>query len=941
MKSVITAICLLLSFVILSVLVAYKGFSSGEDMAVQQETVTGKKPTSLTTLKHPEEPAENKPADVKSAETKPVVKTKPAETKPAEAKPAEVKPVAETKPDTETKPAEAKPAEGKLAPAAVPVVTAEEAENLNAAALEYSKTRMIVADHIKNGYKNVYSANFKRLFGVKLSEKQEQSLQEKGYDIHEFRNRLVPDSWTIDFSSVPSDIVFQKIDDGYNLFSPKDSLLFQAPRFDSMGSSFFMDAVVKNNSDEKECDIEVGVHSSGALNKGLNLFKKYTIAPGKETSIQWEISVYDHYSSFSPTISTKGNIVLKSFDVYRLNHDDITIVQGTIKERSVLPDPKSTDYPDCRYTARFIGESIINGKSCNKEIVLAIDGFKDKKVLPSNSIKENDKIKCAIIRFDSVPEDFSGIQEADDLNLFELDSYLVTSYERIPSFADYSETNLEIEFSDSLQEKKEYVSIFDKKINPSIPDDLKLAQKATIEQDLKRINEMLLPYTEDKKNEINSSFIAAWNEEKKKDPPNYNRIGKIVWRNMDNSFYSLPESFNIIQDYKLINQENLASLIAFKDYLESQGIQLIVSLVPDSYDISARVINRDFSNLPDFRTAYLVKQLLENGIEAIYSSDILVSKYNLYENPFYYPRDGHPGDLPQDVLSNILSERLSRFKFERQFERNDFKVVRTANTYMAPSLENRTFQSNCDIGNHKPGDPYTVNKIYYREQTIKNETNSPIIVLGNSYSVVPEPISRYLCMKTGIGIYHYSVSGIGVLSTAFQRIFNSPEKYLKDRKAFILALGTLHLLTNVPIPNLRDLDLGALVIQNQESIIDFEIKGGETKVPNFAVQLSNPSIFKTDRDGFCSILKDANIVVPSFDESKQHFLVFTYCCESNDKFELEVNDKSFPLSGNDQSYIWTKKVVPIPNGTHVINVSAHGRENSFFAVGGIQLYQQR
>ncbi len=194
-------------------------------------------------------------------------------------------------------------------------------------------------------------------------------------------------------------------------------------------------------------------------------------------------------------------------------------------------------------------------------------------------------------------------------------------------------------------------------------------------------------------------------------------------------------------------------------------------------------------------------------------------------------------------------------------------------------------------------------------------------------------------MKTGIGIYHYSVPGIGVLSTAFQRIFNSPEKYLKDRRVFILALGTIHLLNNAPIPNLRDLDLGAIVIQNLKPIKEFEINGNGTKIPGFAVQLSNPSIYGTDTDGNCIILKDENIATSSFDESKEHYLVFTYCCETSNHFELQINESTYPLSGNEASYIWIKKVVPIPNGTNVLNVSVKARKNSFIAIAGIQLYQ--
>ena len=55
-------------------------------------------------------------------------------------------------------------AEEKLAPAAIPIITAEEAEKLNAEALESAKPRLVVASYKQKGYKNVYSTRFTQLW---------------------------------------------------------------------------------------------------------------------------------------------------------------------------------------------------------------------------------------------------------------------------------------------------------------------------------------------------------------------------------------------------------------------------------------------------------------------------------------------------------------------------------------------------------------------------------------------------------------------------------------------------------------------------------------------------------------------------------------------------------------------------------------------------------
>ena len=164
MKQLIVPIAIIVALIAVFVVIDRKDFYSGDDVAVQNETVT-RKSTTVATLKPVETPVETKPVEVKLvvetkpvAETKPVTEAKPAEAKPvaetksAEGKPAETKPVAETKPaevkpvetkPTETKPAETKPVaqtkpEEKLLPAAVPSLTAEEAERLNEEAKEYA-----------------------------------------------------------------------------------------------------------------------------------------------------------------------------------------------------------------------------------------------------------------------------------------------------------------------------------------------------------------------------------------------------------------------------------------------------------------------------------------------------------------------------------------------------------------------------------------------------------------------------------------------------------------------------------------------------------------------------------------------------------------------------------------------------------------------------------
>ncbi len=410
---------------------------------------------------------------------------------------------------------------------------------------------------------------------------------------------------------------------------------------------------------------------------------------------------------------------------------------------------------------------------------------------------------------------------------------------------------------------------------------------------------------------------------------------------MGNSFYALPESYSIIDNYPQISQHNIEALVAFKDYLKSQGVHLIVSLVPDFFDISARVINHDFKELLDFRTAIIAKQLLENDIEAIYASDSIIQNYNKYLIPFFYPFDAHPGDLPHDILSDFLAERISRFHIlQKTYEKDGFQIVQGS---FVPwmKISNQVFPENCDIGDHKPGDYYPFNRIVYHNQEIIKDQNSKVLVLGNSYSVCPNHVSDYLCMKTGIGIAHRSTAGHGVLLTAIQRIFNTPEAFLTNREVLILYVGTIHLTANITIPNIRELDSDAEIIQNSRLVETLKISGKETIVPDFALQLSDPHIFRTDTTGACSIIDESENLISSLDSTKDGFLVIYYCSDSFNPLEFVANEISYPLSGVgvDHSSIWLRKIITIPANTKDFSLKAVGKPNTLFAIGKVHIYQ--
>jgi len=109
------------------------------------------------------------------------------------------------------------------------------------------------------------------------------------------------------------------------------------------------------------------------------------------------------------------------------NHVDsseITIVEGEIIDRSLLPNPSKSDYPNCRFTAHFRENSIRKGKSIPKEIIIIIEGFEKYAYLNTNKIKNGDKVKISIVPFETLKDDFKSTQIADDINAYDKECFI-------------------------------------------------------------------------------------------------------------------------------------------------------------------------------------------------------------------------------------------------------------------------------------------------------------------------------------------------------------------------------------------------------------------------------------------------------------------------------------------------------------------------------------
>ncbi|MFA6816069.1 MAG: hypothetical protein WCS73_07225 [Lentisphaeria bacterium] len=722
---------------------------------------------------------------------------------------------------------------------------------------------------------------------------------------------------------------------------------------------------LSNVSNIKNAIVEFGINNSGNIHSGRHLLQTIKMRPNMKNKIYTlDIKAESEYQYINPIITVQGDVKFNCFRVYRKVVPEITIVTGEIIDRSKLPDPKESDYPNCRYTAHFKGNSIIVGDQCKKELSLIMEGFKDYHVLDSNSLQVGDKVRCVIIPYENLSDKEKVTQQVDDLALFNLDNYYVKSVVKIKNFKNTNNCYSGLTFLDSLSS---YTSIFERHINPPIAKELAVCQKKAIANDLKKMDVLLSDFKL-KKDELNQQFDAAWKKNKAKDPHGYNRVYQkkkdYVWRNINGSFWSLPVNYTFIKDIQYLPKEKLAALRSLKKVLENNGVQLIVSFVPDLFDISARVMNPEFRKVPDFQTAIIVKQLSEIGIEAIYASDEMIQNYSKYPWTFFYPRNGHPSDNCQDVMATLVAKRLGRYHLPKNLDFKKLSFIQSSHIYK--KYKRYFFPEDCDIGKNKANTSYNCLSVSYAGKRNLIDENSEILILGNSYIRTPmtnlyPSFPSVLASKILYKPYYYMILGNGPMIAIIQNIFAKPEKYLKGRKVVVLQMGIKHALTSLYWNDLQVMDNYQKIVVGKKNIVIFDKpnkdiqyfnqkKDFEKKLKEFFPfqigdeerDLKNWKKFPNKREFICkttAVTNIATIKLENIDFLKQVICIIpTIIYNNNAVLTVNGHHENIPLYY--MTLRWQNIVYQLPAGTTTLHITAKpDKKNTFFAIRNIMIYQ--
>ena len=667
-----------------------------------------------------------------------------------------------------------------------------------------------------------------------------------------------------------------------------------------------------------------------------------------------EINVFDRFANIAPTLTINGAILLTKFNIYRKDHHSFTIVEGEIAERSNLPAPKDTDYPDCRYTAHFVGNAILSGMPCNKELSLSIDGFENKRVLGTASLNAGEKVRCAIVPIDSVPDELASIQEADDLSLFALDSYLVTTLQKISSFTDVTTANSNNSIIYFKSDTFDFKSVFGR-LNSPVPEELRNKQKMRVVKDLEEANKMI-HYLEENRNAIEKEFQETWSLERDKAPDGYNRVGNLVWRRKNNSFWGLNYDYTLLpKKPRLLPKEKLDAIVALKDFLESNGIQLIVSLVPDRFEIASRVINSEFADVPVYQLASYVRQLSEAGVECPYNAKHIIDHYDLYPFAYLFPTDTHPGSTVQQCIAEIIADRLSDYHFPKDLDANLFSHVQVSTYDDDRNMKKlHKYPANCDIGSNPPDECYTSDEIRYEGKRVVRDTSSEILVIGNSFAFSPgsnlkqHSFPAFLSEQMLHPVDDYMVSSQGPMTVIIQRFFEKPESFLRNKKVLVLQMGAIHLNNNSVVwNNISEMDKKRLILNGKKLVASLSIQGNG----NWTDSITNDQVrsvwgkFPGKTDYLC-LDEESNLLlnqsVDDLDPAKPFLCVvqtvrspiYTTPILSCNGIEAFI-----PASFHSSTLFWQDMYYSIPAGTTQIKLELQGKANTLVGFNKILIYQ--
>lgn len=418
---------------------------------------------------------------------------------------------------------------------------------------------------------------------------------------------------------------------------------------------------------------------------------------------------------------------------------------------SRIPDPKRSDYEDCLFSAEAKVLEITGDRRVPREIAVLLPAFVKRVVQPEAAFTAGQVIEVDLLPSEHADKRYREMQRADDMERFDLEvcfSLKATlSTRKAEDFVAQPDAYFAVKPNDAPR-------VAAPVIYPSSPKAAAERQKA-IEREKAMIQKALADNGGD------------WHQWELKVRPMSVELRDRAKASPDRCLLKGPLMFERIRDsnFKQLLMEPppagtgpIASLVSMNRQLRERGIDLIVVPFPWKEDVHAEEFSdlapKDGWHLP-YREKFML-QLLEADIEVIELIPALRAARQRFPWVFYDARDQHPADGGIQVAAEEISKRLARYDFAPPAGANPLKLelrpaeidkegVRGMGRYPAT----RVFRAD-----GKPLD-------------IEADTGSPILIVGDSYTVMP---AYYKPGGSNAGMGFHLAQRLGVVPDQLSRM---------------------------------------------------------------------------------------------------------------------------------------------------------------------------
>lgn len=637
--------------------------------------------------------------------------------------------------------------------------------------------------------------------------------------------------------------------------------------------------------------------------KGGKNQKEFSISSKQFEPIVYELGEGNTLNTIiTPTVAFSGSLEIESITIYQKPiNDQCTVCWGTIENISNVPDIKKSNYPDCYYSAEFVVKEILDGKPAPQKIQLLIPAFLNNKIDPLSTIVNKGNWKVSIRPFSLATKEEQEIELVD-----EIETYLYTPYILVAA------TTSDIPKSNAsgipILEGEKYSSPFDNPVNSPLPDSFVEDSKREIKNELVKVNSIIEQVKDEEL--VNAEFQCAWNEKQKQYAP---LDSTKIWAREQNSFFTLPKEWLFISSDE-ISEENTDAIVALSQLFKSQGIQFIIQIVPDYFDIAALVLNPEFQKYGDQKSARVAKKLLERGVEVQYIADEIVKNAFHYERLFFYPYDFHPDEGTMDVMTTLMAHRLEKYGdlLSNSLDVSLFSVEKRISGYGT----RLRWPENVDIGPHEPGSIVQVPYVLYNKKILDGDPNSSILVFGNSFAqepMVKNAYISYLAPKIKHNCSCYLTSGIGAF-TVLPRLFLSyPAQYFKGKRIAILPIAIKYLSnSDYTIPNIIQIDESLKKNKDREFLVSLPIKQSDSPIFCSSFQFTDINNYLSSHTSCIELSRDRpKISFPTPDGITANMIRISARVLHNFGAHLLINGQSVYLPWSGDIHSWNCEIIEI------------------------------